>query len=94
MEIHFQVGSTSLVVNGGDELLRRFSDIQSFLGKTSALISRREAKDLNVESRGRKSPSVSNKKRRKPPNASGSKGAKIHSEGSSSGIDNMLVDSL
>lgn len=94
MGIHFQVEPTRLAVRAEDDSSRQSSDVQSFLGKSSALFSGRVAKALDVGSTSSKSPSADTEKARKQRKAWGSMGAKKPTEGPSSGNKNIDINSF
>lgn len=58
METYFQVESALLAVSAADKLLRRYSDVQSSLGMSSALLGSLVTKALDMDSSISKSPSA------------------------------------
>lgn len=65
MDSYLQVESALLAGSAGDEIIRRSSEVQSFLRESSAFLSSGIAKALVVERSSSKSLSVGTKKAKK-----------------------------
>lgn len=91
MEIYFQVYTALLSENGRTVMLRQSSDVQSSLGKSSALFSSRVTKPVDVGNINSKRPSVG-AKMAKPRNESSSKGLRKPAEDVTCDNDNTDVN--
>lgn len=92
MENHFQVESATFAISSRDKLLRQFSDVQRFRGKSSALFRGPVVKVLDAGSSSTRSTSVGAEKSKRPRKAAGLKGGMKPAEVPSIGKNNINVD--